>query len=197
MRKRRGRGKHIWRNRPEQTRSDAHTSPMQEEVEAGRAKEYSEEQLNYQEMDSPFWTQLFSKAGAEPRLQAWMSAGQSPQPCSTAAPCCLATHCRNIHLRAMGKRCSSCRSGSVKATICHSAVSLSQGSPPDQRHIWINSRWQIIILSYRWLYNFKYYQPHLASENSYLVLNERLWLELLGWIDNAPSSCHKCIQVTD
>lgn len=63
MRKRRGRGKHIWRNRPEQTRSDAHTSPMQEEVEAGRAKEYSEEQLNYQEMDSPFWTQLKLQQG--------------------------------------------------------------------------------------------------------------------------------------
>lgn len=63
---------------------------MQEEVEAGRAKEYFE-LLNHQETDSPFWTQLKLQQGrgAEPRLQAGLAAGQSPQPSSTTAPRCL------------------------------------------------------------------------------------------------------------
>lgn len=163
MRKRRGRGKRIWRNRPEQTRSDAHTSPMQEEAEAGRGEEYSEEQINYQDVDSPFWTQLkLQQSRGRARLQAGMSAGQSPQPCSTTAPRCPATGCCAAQLRAMGSA----------AAICHSALSLGQGSPPDRRRVWINSRWWMVILNYRGLYNFKYYQPHLASENSHLVLNE-------------------------
>lgn len=99
--------------------------------------------------------------------------GQSQAPgwdVSRAEPSALQHHCSALPCHRL-LRCAAPRNGK-RAAICHSALSLGQGSPPDRRRVWINSRWRMVILNYRGLYNFKYYQPHLASENSHLVLNE-------------------------